>query len=277
MRKRLSKSYQSTSCASIYDYLQGNIMKKHILTTALLASICMGTAMASPALTEDQVGEMATSYFKSHPEQMMDILKHMQSSMQQKSLNQSKQAVIDGKAVILGDDSFLPSIGNPHASKTLLFVFDFQCVYCHKEAPLIAKLIKENKDLRVVMMPLHFFGKASLYANKVALYANSIGKFKAFYQAMEEAGLIEGKLNNTAVNLIMKKVGIDQQKFEQALKKGDIDDQIKQIDTLAKQINVQGTPFMAVMPSDESKLSTDDITLLPGYVSFDALKSAVDE
>jgi len=252
-------------------------MKKHILTTALLASICMGTAMASPTLTENQVGEMATSYFKAHPEQMMDILKHMQSSLQQKSLNQAKQSVVDSKAVILGDDSFLPSIGNPHASKTLLFVFDFQCVYCHKEAPIISKLLEENKDLKVVMMPLHFFGKASLYANKVALYANSVGKFKAFYQAMEKAGLIEGKLNNTAVDLIMKNVGINQADFKAALKKGDIDDQIKQIDTLAQQLQIQGTPFMVVMPSDESNVSTGDITLLPGYVSFNALKSAVEK
>jgi protein-disulfide isomerase len=123
-------------------------------------------------MSQDQVGEMATAYFKAHPEKMMDILKGLQQHAQKQQEMQAKQNIVNSKSFFLGKDSFLPVMGNHNADKTLVFIYDFQCIYCHKEWPLIAKLMKENKDFKVVFMPLHVFGPASKLAAQAALYAN---------------------------------------------------------------------------------------------------------
>ena len=163
------------------DNYLGIEMKK-TLTTILLISICSGAyvlPIKATNITSDQVGEIATTYIKRHPDKMLDIMKSMQASLQVQQYDEVKRTIIAKKSMLL-DHGFLPTIGNPKASKTLVFFFDFQCIYCHKEYPLIKKLIVQDTDVKVVLLPLNLFGQASLYANKVALYAAIQHEFRSF-------------------------------------------------------------------------------------------------
>ena len=116
-------------------------------------------------------------------------------------------------------------------------------------------------------MPLNLFGDASAYANKAALYMQSIGKFELFYNMLEQADLIEGKLNNKAVDGIVKELNVDLKDFRQFAKLSDTTSKLNKIDDIKNSLGIQGTPFMFFVPSSTSKASVKNIDVMRGYVS----------
>ncbi|MDA7742187.1 DsbA family protein [Francisellaceae bacterium] len=228
------------------------------------------------SLTETQVGEMATSYFKSHPAKMLEIMQSVKLALKEQKYNGVKKTLISHKAMLL-NNIFLPVIGNPKESKTLLFFYDFQCVYCHKEYPFIKQLVQQDKDVKVVFLPLHIFGKASEYATKMALYMSSKNKFQAFYDAVEEGDLIEGKLNNVAVDKIVTNLDINLKDAKEYVESQVADKRIEEIDALKDSLGIQGTPFMFAMPSEAGHLSLKNIEVIRGYVSIDVLKNSLNK
>ncbi len=71
---------------------------------------------------------------------------------------------------------------------TLAYYYDYACGYCRKSNPDIARLIAEDKGLRVVYRELPILGPESLAASRVALAASKAGKFLAFHDALSGAG-----------------------------------------------------------------------------------------
>ncbi|HBF53796.1 MAG TPA: disulfide bond formation protein DsbA, partial [Afipia sp.] len=48
-------------------------------------------------------------------------------------------------------DPDVPSMGNPQGDITIVEYFDYQCPYCKKVAPELARIAKEDGKLRIVM------------------------------------------------------------------------------------------------------------------------------
>ncbi len=58
-------------------------------------------------------------------------------------------------------DPDIPSLGNPNGDLTVVEFFDYQCPYCKKMAPDLAKLVQEDGHIRVVLKDWPIFGDAS--------------------------------------------------------------------------------------------------------------------
>jgi thiol-disulfide isomerase/thioredoxin len=57
---------------------------------------------------------------------------------------------------ILSRDSVLrdpdvPSLGNPSGNLTVVEFFDYQCPYCKKMAPELAKLVQDDGNIKIVL------------------------------------------------------------------------------------------------------------------------------
>jgi protein-disulfide isomerase len=70
----------------------------------------------------------------------------------------------------------------------LVEFYDYACPYCKASNPHIDRLLKEEKDLRVVYRELPILGPNSVAAARVSLAASKAGRFSQFYDAMWEAG-----------------------------------------------------------------------------------------
>ena len=241
-----------------------------ILSTIAIALSITNAIAATNNPTENQVGQLATAYFKSHPEKMLEIMQSVKQSLVDEQLSGVKQTLIEQLPWILKAGK-LPYIGNPKAKQTLLFFFDFQCVYCHKQYPILQQLIKKDHDLKIVFMPLHIFGDASAYANKAAFYMQSIGQIELFYNTLEKADLIEGRLNSKAVDGILQKLNVNLKDFRKFAKLSDTTSKLNKIDDIKNSLGIQGTPFMFVVPSDANKTSVKNINVVRGYVSQQGL------
>ena len=225
-------------------------------------------------LTQDQIGQMATEYFMKHPEKMLRIIKNIQTSMQQAQTNEVKQTLIQNKDFLL-KSSYLPVMGSKDAKNTLIFFYDFQCVYCHKMYPHLVQLLKDDPNTKIIFVPLHVFGKASKYANEMGLYLNSIGKFTAFYDALEKGNLIEGKLTDKEVDQVVEKLGVNLKGAKQYINSKGIQQALSKIDRLQQALRIQGTPFMFILPSNESEITLNNIKIIGGYVGIDQLKAEI--
>jgi len=72
-------------------------------------------------------------------------------------------------------------IGNPKGTVTLVEVYDYQCPHCHRMYPVIKAIIKNNKALKVRLMPVAILNNTSLVEATAAIAATKYpGKFKAF-------------------------------------------------------------------------------------------------
>lgn len=251
-------------------------LKYLFLSIMAFTAVSQTTYAASDhnTLTESQVGELATAYFKSHPDKMLEIMQSVKQSLVDEQLSGVKHTLIEQLPWILKADN-LPYMGNPKAKHTLLFFFDFQCVYCHKQYPILQQLIQKDHDLKIVFMPLHIFGDASLYANKAAFFMQSLGKYELFYNTLEQADLIEGKLNNKAIDEILVKLGIKLSDFKHFADTSSTTDKLNKIDDIKSTLGIQGTPFMFVVPSDINKINEKNIDVVRGYVSQQELAQLI--
>jgi protein-disulfide isomerase len=229
---------------------------------------------STQSLTQDQIGQIATEYFMKHPEKMLRIIQNVQISMQKAQVNKVKEVFIQNKDFLL-KSSYLPVMGHKDAKNTLVFFYDFQCVYCHKMYPHLMQLLKDDPNTKIVFVPLHVFGKASKYANEMGLYLNSIGKFKSFYDALEKGNLIEGKLTDKEVDQVVEKLGVNLKGAKQYMNSKGIQQVISKIDQLQQVLRIQGTPFMFVVPSNESDITLNSIKIIGGYVGVDQLKAEI--
>ena len=80
-------------------------------------------------------------------------------------------------------DADNPVLGNPQGDITIVEYFDYQCPYCKKVAPELAKVVKDDGKIRLVPKDWPILGDPSKYAAKLVLAA----KFQNKYQAAHEA------------------------------------------------------------------------------------------
>ena len=222
-------------------------------------------------LTQKQIGAMATQYFMDHPHEMLKVLQNLHNSIQKNKEDKIKKVLIENKELLL-QSSYLPILGNPNATKTLIYFYDFQCIYCKKKYPLLIQLLKTNKDLKIVFVPLHLFGKVSSYTNKMALYINSLGKFKQFYDSLEAN---KEKLTVIAVNNIAKNLGVNIGEAKKYINSVGLIKAIESIDKLKNSLDIHGTPYIFIIPSDESSLSNTTITIFKGYVEKNKIQQVL--
>src|SRR5580698_11152866 len=81
-------------------------------------------------------------------------------------------------------DPEIPSLGNPKGDLTVVEFFDYQCPFCRKMAPDLAKLTQDDGNIRLVLKDWPVFGDASVYAAKMALASKYQDKYVQAHQAL---------------------------------------------------------------------------------------------
>jgi protein-disulfide isomerase len=145
--------------------------------------------------------------------------------------------------------------GAEQGDVVLVEFFDYACGFCRKSNPDIDRLLREDKNLKVVWRELPVLGQDSIAAAQASLAAARHGKFRDFYDRMFEAG----RPTAAAVAETRRAVGI-----ASAPASPDLQAEIDKNYQLAQAINATGTPTFVV--GDQ---------VLQGAVGYQALKDAI--
>ena len=146
--------------------------------------------------------------------------------------------------------------GSTKPDVTLVEFFDYACPYCKASNADVARLVAEDKGVRVVYRELPILGPDSVAAARLSLAASQAGRFNQFHDALYAAGRPGAATNARAAAAAGTS---DQPRPDPRA-----EDELKRNFDLAGKLGATGTPLFIV--GDR---------VLNGAVGYDQLKAAV--
>jgi protein-disulfide isomerase len=239
------------------------------MTFGLMALLVLFAApvQAAEALTpaqEKAVEATIEKYLLAHPETIVKALQ----LMQERDKAQKEQKIIgylgDNADMVRNDpNSFVA--GNPNGDVTLVEFFDYRCGYCKKFHPVLAELLKTDKNLRVVYKEFPILGPDSQLASQAAIAAliQDPKLYLPFHNALMSA---RGNLNQQRILDIAEEIGLDIGRLKNNLQARKIKEVIAANYELAQNLNITGTPGFVIGD-----------TVIPGYVDVTQMRSLIQE
>ncbi len=204
-----------------------------------------GTPATKSSFSEEQKGEIEgiiKDYLLKNPELFLEIQSALETKMEQIQAERLK-AALASQADALFRDPDAPVVGNPKGDVTIVEFFDYNCGYCKRGFPDVAKFIQSDPKIRVVFRELPILSKGSEEASRVAIAANMQGKYWEFHKHMIE---FKGQANEASALKIAQKAGLDVARVKTDMKSAKVDAEIKKVRELAQALNINGTPHFIV-------------------------------
>jgi protein-disulfide isomerase len=244
------------------------------LTTALgLAAALAGAAacLAAPARADEftpaqkqELGAFIHDYLVNNPEVLREAIvaldKHDKAVAEVE-----RQKAVTSEAGPLFSSKFQGTVGNPKASATLVEFFDYNCHYCKGALPDIAKLMKDDPNLKIVLKDYPVLGPGSVEAAKVASAARNQlpgDKFWAFHYKL--LGM-HGPIGKNEALAVARELGLDMDRLNKDMESPDVKAGLDEVMQLADSLQINGTPTFVV---------GQDVVV--GAVGYDQLKNKVD-
>jgi protein-disulfide isomerase len=210
-----------------------------------LASVALPAAAAefSPAQTKE-IGTLVRDYLINNPEVLRDAMVELD--------RREKEAQQAAREKIISDNGNLFSsphqavIGNPNGKVTLVEFFDYNCGYCKKALEDLAKLVKEDPNLRVVLKDFPVLGPGSVEAAQVASALRnqfSGDKFWAYHQKLL---MTRGQIGKAQALAVAKEMGADMGKLDRDIASPEVKAGIQEVMQMADGLNLTGTPSWVV-------------------------------
>jgi protein-disulfide isomerase len=207
-----------------------------------------GPAGINKAATEKIVHD----YILANPEILPEAIKRLEANSMADGINANRKAI---------EKPYAGSWeGNPNGDVTLVEFFDYACGYCRASLSDIARLVAEDKNLKVVYREYPVLSEDSGLAARVSLLAAQQGKYMAFHRAMYAAGGV----SKDKILAAAARAGLDSKAAAAALADPSLDAEISNNAGLAQSLKAAGTPLFVI--------GNQVINTTPG---FDGLKAAV--
>ncbi len=139
----------------------------------------------------------------------------------------------------------LPVAGNPVGAVTIAEFFDYRCPYCRMMQPRLQALITHDKRVRLVFKEWPIFGGVSVNAARLAIAAQWQGQYLEAHAALFT---LPRGMDEPAIRAALSHAGIDMARLDRdlAAHAHDIDAQLRQNDSEAREMGFQGTPAFVI-------------------------------
>ena len=217
------------------------------------------------ALQKNEVRNTIREYILENPEVVVEALASVQSQRQQSAGRRRKNAVTARADQLFKSrsDPSVGSVGNPKATVTIVEFFDYQCPYCRRMAQQLAKLNKEDPDVRIVYKEFPVFGPASTLAARAAVGAMRQGKYEEFHLALMG---IRGAPSERTIFRMAERIGLDVGRLRADMNSATPQRLFQRNRQLAEELGIRGTPAFVI--GDQ---------VIPGVLGMDQLRTLIAE
>ncbi|PTM39448.1 DsbA family protein [Bosea sp. 124] len=153
----------------------------------------------------------------------------------------------DPVAEAILNDPEAPVSGNPKGDVTIVAFLDYNCPFCKKAAPDLARLVREDGQIRLVYKDWPVIAETSVYAAQLALAAAYQGAYAKAHDALMAT---KGRLGREQIAAAIKGAALDMARLE-----ADVNGKAAQITALlrrnmaqAESLGLQGTPTYLIGP-----------------------------
>ncbi len=200
------------------------------------------------------------NYLMENPEIIFESINKYRDEQRVAEIEQQKEALKTRQDDIISASS--PSVGSEKPTVTVVEFFDYNCGYCKKAIDGLARIVKEDKDVKVVFKEFPILSESSEMAARWALAADKQGKYFEYHIALME---FKGPKNEDTLSNLAKKVGLDVAKLKTDAASDAVSEEIRKTRELASELGINGTPAFII--GDQ---------LSPGFVPYEGMKSLID-
>jgi protein-disulfide isomerase len=162
------------------------------------------------------------------------------------SASSAAHAEVNVEAIL--DDPTAPGGGNPLGDVTIVAFLDYNCPFCKKSAPDLARFARDDGHVRIVFKDWPILGEASVVGAKMALAARYQGRYEAAHAALMA---VPGRRNpGEKMTEALVRAGLDMTRLQ-----ADLDAHDAEITALLKRnleqadsIGLRGTPVFLIGP-----------------------------
>ena len=217
-------------------------------TTAVLGLAFTGQqAQAEPGagFSPDQtkaIQGIIKDYLIANPDVMLEVQKVLEAKLEKQEAEKIKTALAENAKDLYRRPNS-PTAGNTDGDITVTEFFDYNCGYCKKSYPDVAKLIGSDSKVRVVFKEFPILSKGSEEASRVALAARKQGKYWEFHSAMLES---KAQANEASALKIAEKLGLDMAALKIDMDSPEVKAELLSVKDLAAKMGINGTPHFLV-------------------------------
>jgi len=213
---------------------------------------------------KQELGAFIRDYLVSNPDVLREAIEALDRRDKAKAEAQ-RQKTVESQSGPLFSSKYQATIGNPKGSATLVEFFDYNCHFCKGALPDIAKLMKNDQNLKLVLKDFPVLGPGSVEAAKVAIAARNQlpgDKFWAFHSKLLAT---RGPVGKAEAMAVAKDLGLDMDKLAKDMESPDVKAGLDETMQLADDLQINGTPTFVV---------GQDVVV--GAVGYEQLKDKID-
>ena len=211
-----------------------------------------------------ELGAVIRDYLIHNPEVLREAIQAL-DKRDKEVADAARQKVVADQSGDLFGSNFQATIGNPKGSATLVEFFDYNCHYCKGALPDIARLMKDDPNLKLVLKDFPVLGPGSVEAAKVASAARNQlpgDKFWAFHSKLLGA---RGPIGKNEALAVARDLGLDLDRLAKDMDSAEVKSGIEEVMQMADSLQISGTPSFVV---------GQDVVI--GAVGYDKLKDKID-
>ncbi|MBU0743970.1 MAG: thioredoxin domain-containing protein [Gammaproteobacteria bacterium] len=236
-----------------------------ILVTLTLSLQTIALAAEAPTnFTPPQVNEIEKivhDYLINNPQVLVEVGKKLQDQEQQEKqaqIAQIKTNIPKYKKQLFNTKA--PGrlvLGNPNGKIIIAEFTQHQCPVCKNTTTILGKLLKNNPEIKLIIIYWPFFGNDAAYTAKAVLAAQKQNKGEELNQLFFNQNTFITK--SKADPLIQSIPGIDSKKLLADINNKEFNNSLKDNFKLAQELNLIGTPTLILANKELTKFS-----LVPG-------------
>jgi protein-disulfide isomerase len=198
---------------------------------------------AFSAAQKAQIEAIIKDYLVNNPEVLMEANTALEAKMD-KLQSERMAAALKDNSEELFRPAASPIVGNAKGNVTMIEFFDYNCGYCKKAFPDVARLVDTDKQIKLILKEFPILAKGSEEASRVALAAKLQGKYWDFHRAMLAN---PGPANEAAALRVAEKIaGIDMARLKKDMVSAEVKKEIDDTRKLATKMGIQGTPHFII-------------------------------
>ena len=211
-------------------------------------------------------GAQVRAYLLENPEvilEAVDILEKRQAEAQA----QADLDLVASNSDALFNDGYSWVGGNPDGDITLVEFMDYRCGYCRKAVPEVAKLLKEDGNIRLIIKEFPILGEASVLSSRFAIATKIVAGDDAYKQVHDALIEFGGDVTEVTLRRIADGLGLDSDAILNEMDSDEVTRQIAETRALAQRLKISGTPTFVLetellrgyLPADQLLLIADNV------------------